>query len=314
MNSRALPALGLAFALPAFAMAPDRAVPSPFEIVLAQLPASDVTEADVERLFAGVDRARGYNDLVTVLTQHERALVSQRLLDSIDRQLRNSSLNENQRGALRLARQTALDGRELGPQGAAQLLSVRLIAGSALAADTPQQFAATLTTFSEFAPVISAVLVRAALDTPGNTWPKPLFSLMEQLAADWPRLGAVAAATRLAETANRAQGSPQTSAPAPARGANDPALVGHWRTTRIVFESSRDDHLVLRVDGTAERWSVTASSTDPKTVGRWAVAGSVLNLTWPGQAQTSQAFTMYQGQLVLPNVPNRRVFWDRLDR
>ena len=288
-------------------------VPSPLEIaVLPQLPASEVTDADVERLIAGVDQARGYDDLVTVLTRHERALVSQRLLDSIDRQLRNASLNENQRGTLLLARQTAVDGRERGPREAAQLLSVRMIAASAMTADTPQQFAATLTTFSEFAPVISAALVRAALDTPGNTWPKPLFPLMEQLAADWPRLGAVAAAARLADTAKGAQGPPQTSAPA--RGATDPGLVGHWRTTRIVFESPRDDHLVLRVDGTAERWSVTASSSGPKTVGRWGVAGSVLSLTWTGEAQTSQAFTMYQGQLVLPNVPNRRVFWDRLDR
>jgi len=287
-------------------------VPSLEIAVLAQLPGSDVTDADVERLFAGVDQARGYNDLVTILTRHERALVSQRLLDSIDRQLRNASLNENQRGALLLARQTALDGRERGPQGAAQLLAVRMIAGAALTADTSQQFAATLTTFSEFAPVVSAALVRAALDTPGNTWPKPLFPLMEQLAADWPRLGAVAAAARLADAANRTQGSPQPSAPA--QGATDPALVGHWRTTRIVFESPRDDHLVLRVDGTAERWSVTASSAGPKTVGQWAVTGSVLSLTWTGGAQTSQAFTMYKSQLVLPNVPNRRVFWDRLDR
>jgi hypothetical protein len=288
-------------------------VPSPLETaILPQLQAPDVTDADVGRLFAAVDQARGYNDLVTILTRHERALVSQRLLDSIDRQLRNASLNENQRGALLLARQTALDGRERGPREAAQLLSVRMIAGAALTADTPQQFAATLTIFSEFAPVISAALVRAALDTPGNTWPKPLFPLMEQLAADWPRLGALGAATRLADAAKGAQSSPQTSAPA--RGATDPTLVGHWRTTRIVFESPRDDHLVLRVDGTAERWSVTASSSGPKTVGRWAVAGSVLSLTWTGDAQTSQAFTMYQGQLVLPNVPNRRVFWDRLDR
>jgi hypothetical protein len=135
---------------------------------------------------------------------------------------------------------------------------------------------------------------------------------MEQLAADWPRLGAAAAATRLADTAKRAQGSPQTSAPA--RGATDSTLVGHWRTTRIVFESPRDDHLVLGADGTAERWSVTASGSGPKTVGRWAVAGSVLSLTWSGEAQTSQAFTMYQGQLVLPNVQGRRVFWDRFDR
>jgi hypothetical protein len=28
-----------------------------------------VTDADVERLFAGVDQARGYNDLVTILTR-----------------------------------------------------------------------------------------------------------------------------------------------------------------------------------------------------------------------------------------------------
>jgi len=288
-------------------------VPSRLEIaVLAQLPASDVTDADVERMIAAVDQARGYNDLVTVLTRHERALVSQRLLDSIDRQLRNASLNENQRGTLLLARQTAVDGRERGPREAAQLLSVRMIAASAMTADTPQQFAATLTTFSEFAPVISAALVRAALDTPGNTWPKPLFPLMEQLAADWPQFGPVGAATRLADTAKRAQGSPQTSAPA--RGATESALVGHWRTTRIVFESPRDDHLVLRVDGTAERWSVTASSAGPKTAGRWAVAGSVLSLTWTGETPTSQAFTTYQGQLVLPNAPGRRVFWDRLDR
>jgi hypothetical protein len=273
-----------------------------------------VTDADVERMIAAVDQARGYNDLVTALTRHERALVSQRLLDSIDRQLRNASLNENQRGTLLLARQTAVDGRERGPREAAQLLSVRMIAASAMTADTPQQFAATLTTFSEFAPVISAALVRAALDTPGNTWPKPLFPLMEQLAADWPRLGPEAAASRLADTANRTQGSPQTSAPSRGAGATDSTLVGHWRTTRIVFESPRDDHLVLRVDGTAERWSVTASSAGPKTVGRWAVAGSVLTLTWTGEAQTSQAFTMYQNQLVLPNVQGRRVLWDRLDR
>src|SRR4029077_9403073 len=91
--------------------------------------------------------------------------------------------------------------------------------------------------------------------------------------------------------------------------ATDSTLVGHWRTTRIVFESPRDDRLDLRADGLAERGSGTASSSGSKTVGRWDVSGSVLNLTWTGQAQTSQAFTMYQGQLVLPNVQGRRDFW-----
>ena len=37
-------------------------------------------------------------------------------------------------------------------------------------------------------------------------------------------------------------------------------LVGHWRKTTIVFESPKDEHLVLRADGTAENWVVTAES------------------------------------------------------
>ena len=288
-------------------------VPSPLEIaVLAQLPASDVTDADVERLFAGVDQARGYNDLVTILTRHERALVSQRLLDSIDRQLRNASLNENQRGGLLLARQTALDGRERGPRGAAQLLAVRMIAGAALAADTPQQFAATLTTFSEFAPVISAALVRAALDTPGNSWPKPLFPLMEQLAADWPRLGRrppprVWPRWRIARRVPRNR--------ARRRGARP---IRHWSDTGELRGScSRVRVTTISCFASMERPNVGAPPHRVRARRRWAGGPSparVLSLTWAGEAQTSQAFTMYQGQLVLPNVQSRRVFWDRLDR
>ena len=60
---------------------------------------------------------------------------------------------------------------------------------------------------------INVALVRQALNTPGNNWPKPLIPLMEQLAVDWPKLGALAAATRMAAAAN-AEPAP---GPAPAR-------------------------------------------------------------------------------------------------
>src|SRR3954451_329260 len=36
-------------------------------------------------------------------------------------------------------------------------------------------------------------------------------------------------------------------------------LIGHWRATSIVFDSPRDEHLVLYPDGTAKYWVVTAS-------------------------------------------------------
>jgi hypothetical protein len=278
----------------------------------AQLPAAEVNDADVERLLTAVDQARGYADLVAVLTEEERVLESSHILEWVDERAGSPSLNENQRGLLMLVRQTAIDGRDRGPREAAQLLSIRLIAVAALAAETPQQFAATLTTFAEFAPVMTPALVRTALGAPGSIWPAPLVPLMEQLAIEWPRLDALTAATRLADAASRQQGAPQAGGTA--QGAADPGLVGHWRTTRIIFESARDDNLLLHATGTAERWSVTASSTGARTSGRWAVEGSVLNLTWAGGEQTSQPFAMFQGQLVLPNIANGRVFWERLTR
>ena len=89
-------------------------------------------------------------------------------------------------------------------------------------------------------------------------------------------------------------------------------LVGHWRKTTIVFESPRDEHLVLHADGTAENWVVTASDrTDPIT-GRWSVEGKTLTLSF-GDNENSRRFTIDEGQLVFPNIPNRRQFWDKVE-
>jgi hypothetical protein len=77
-----------------------------------------------------------------------------------------------------------------------------------------------------------------------------------------------------------------------------------------VFDNARDEHLILREDGTAETWTVTASSRAPATSGRWTVKGTTLSVAWEDGREWGQPFTFYQGQLVFPNVPNGRQFWE----
>lgn len=276
----------------------------------SRAPRPDVTDADVQRAFNAIDRATGYEDLRRVLQRHQDVVRSPRALVLLDRALSDPALNATQRGALALARQTAVDCGERGPTVAAQFLSIRLIASAALAAETPAQLAAVLEKFSELAPVITPRLVRAALDVPGHAWPGSLLPLMEQLAVDWPARGALPAANRMASAASQAQDAAR-GAESP-RPAADGQLVGHWRTTRIVFETPRDDNLILHPDGSAERWSVTATSREPRARGRWTSQGSTLSVTWDTGEQMSQPFTFHQGQLVLPNVQGGRRFWDRL--
>jgi hypothetical protein len=86
-------------------------------------------------------------------------------------------------------------------------------------------------------------------------------------------------------------------------------LIGHWRATSIVFDSPRDEHLVLYPDGTAKYWVVTASSRSEVSNSVWGVEGRMLKI---GE-DTEAPITIYEGQLVLPNIPNRRKFWERIE-
>ncbi len=91
------------------------------------------------------------------------------------------------------------------------------------------------------------------------------------------------------------------------------ALSGHWRKTTIVFGSPKDDNMVLYADGIAEVWTVTASSRTGRTEGTWDVDGKLLSLSFGAGDTASAPFTVYQGQLVFPNIPNRRGFWERVE-
>jgi hypothetical protein len=100
---------------------------------------------------------------------------------------------------------------------------------------------------------------------------------------------------------------------------NAQALVGHWRTTTVIHESVKDEHLVFHPDGTVDNWVVTVSgpyegkmSRTGTTTGHWIVEGKLLKIDW-GDKQSSRPFFFHRGQLVLPNIPNNRKFWDRIE-
>ena len=60
---------------------------------------------------------------------------------------------------------------------------------------------------------------------------------------------------------------------------NAQRLIGHWRKTTIVFESPKDEHLLLHADGSAENWVVRAESRSEPVTGRWSVEGKILTLS-----------------------------------
>src|ERR1700745_4337725 len=93
---------------------------------------------------------------------------------------------------------------------------------------------------------------------------------------------------------------------------NKQQLIGHWRKTTIVFGSPKDEHLVLNADGTAENWVVTAESRSEPVTGRWSGEGKTSTLSL-GENENSKPFTFYKGQLVFPNIPNRRGFWEKIE-
>jgi hypothetical protein len=93
---------------------------------------------------------------------------------------------------------------------------------------------------------------------------------------------------------------------------NTSPLAGHWRKTTIVFESPKDEHLVLHADGSAENWTVTAESRSEPVTGHWSVEGKTLPLSF-GDNENSQPFTFYEGQLVVPNIQTRRGFWGKIE-
>ncbi len=269
------------------------------------------SDLEIQQAVTAIEQADSYADVLATTEKYAAIISSPRVVELVDAALQNAALNDAQRRVLLLERQLSIDCRVLGAAAAIRLLAVRAIAGFAIQADTPQQFATVLEKFSPLASVITVDLVGQALNTPGNTWPKPLLPLMEQLARDWPTLGALEAATKMAAAANEIPNPNTDPGPKPPPGGT-PTLVGHWRSTTISLGSPRDEHFVVRGDGTAETWIVTASGRTPVTPGRWSTKGTSLSVEWEDGRQWGQPFTFHEGQLVFPNVPNQRQFWEAI--
>jgi hypothetical protein len=93
---------------------------------------------------------------------------------------------------------------------------------------------------------------------------------------------------------------------------NTQELIGHWRKTTIGYTGPVDEHLVFHSNGTVENWTVTAYERREPATGHWNVDGKTLTLSFGGNDRSSP-FTFYQGQLVFPNIPNRRGFWEKIE-
>ena len=178
------------------------------------------SDLEIRQAANAIEQADSYDEIVAATERYASVISSPRVVELVDQLLQNPSLNETQRGVLLLERQLRSTRRAFGGAAAAKLLAIRVIAGNAMSADTPQQLAAALDKFSPLAGAMTVALVRQALDTPGNSWPKPLLPLMEQLARDWPKFGSLGAATRMAEAANK------VAPPAPQAGSEPGADAG----------------------------------------------------------------------------------------
>jgi hypothetical protein len=63
---------------------------------------------------------------------------------------------------------------------------------------------------------------------------------------------------------------------------------------------------------TVENWTGTAYERREPVNGHWCVEGKTLTLSFGGNDR-SNPFTFYDGQLVFPNIPNSRGFWEKIE-
>jgi hypothetical protein len=168
-----------------------------------------------------------------VLKENEAIFGSREMVNAMDEQLGDSSLSEAQQSVLYLARQVAVDCRTHGAEVAAQLMAIRSIAYAASTVDTAEQLAAVMEKFPGLARKMSSTLVNTALNVNGNTQPEAMTQLIQQLASDWPRLGALGAAKRFAGE----ESEPVSPSTGGGRNVSNVApvgtIAGNWNGTMV---------------------------------------------------------------------------------
>jgi hypothetical protein len=170
---------------------------------------------NILRAIADIEAAESFSQVQTAIDSHETVWKDRSTVAALNDTLAIPSLANDIRYKRQVERELALDCQRDGTEVAAALLSVRILAVAAVNAQSVQEFAAIMGRYSELADSLNPTLVRAALRPAAGNYPPALLSLMEQLGRDWPRYGALNAATRMAQSVQQSgsvkQGGSNTS-------------------------------------------------------------------------------------------------------
>ena len=166
---------------------------------------------NVARAVKELEAADTFSQLLTAIDRHETVWKDRGTVAVLNDTLARP-LAMDIRLLRQLERELALDYQRHGREGAALLYSVRILAAASVNVQSVREFAAIMERFSELADSLNPTVVRAALA--GDYSPAQL-SRMEQLGRDWPRYGALNAATRMAQSGQQSasvkQGGSDTS-------------------------------------------------------------------------------------------------------
>jgi len=171
----------------------------------------------VLRAVQDIEAAETFSQVQMAIDRNETVWGDRSTVAVLNYILGNPSLNGDIRFRRQVERELALDYQRYGREGAARLVSVRILAVAVMRAQSVQEFAAVMERFSELADSLNPNLVKAALRPAAGNYPPALLSFMEQLGRDWPRYGALNAATRMARSiqqsgvVKRSQGGSDTS-------------------------------------------------------------------------------------------------------
>ena len=170
------------------------------------LPANAQGSGSLENILRAVkdiEAAATFSQVQTAIDSHETVWKDRSTVAVLNSILATPSLASDIRFRRQVERELALDYQRYGREAAARLYSVRILMAVSATVQSVGEFAAIMDRFSELADSLNPTLVRAALRSAAGNYTPAQISRMEQLGRDWPRYGALNAATRMAQSAQQ---------------------------------------------------------------------------------------------------------------
>jgi hypothetical protein len=157
---------------------------------------------DILRAVKDIEAAATFSQVQTAIDSHETVWKDPGTVAALNDTLA-LPLAGDIRWLRQLERELALDYQRYGREVAARLHSVRILAAVSVTAQSVREFVVIMGRFSELADSLNPNLVRAALRSAAGNYTPAQISRMEQLGRDWPRYGALNAATRMAQSSQQ---------------------------------------------------------------------------------------------------------------